>query len=65
MKSMIRLAMIALTTAVLAACSSGVKLDDQAAQGAAPIESRNGAAQGAGSGAGADGRGIKTAGRRE
>lgn len=58
MKSTIRLAVVALATAFLAACSSGVKLDDQATQGAAPIESRDAAAQGA-AGAGADGRGIQ------
>ncbi len=60
MKSIIRLSVIALTTAFLSACGTGVKLDDQATQGAAPIESRDAAAQGAGAaGAGADGRGIQ------
>jgi len=59
MKSTIRLAVIALATAFLAACGTGVKLDDQATQGTAPIESRDAAAQGAGAGAGADGRGIQ------
>jgi len=62
MKSTIRLAAIALATAFLAACGTGVKLDDQATQGAAPIESRDAASQGmgaAGAGAGADGRGVQ------
>ena len=59
MKSTIRLALVALATAVLAACGTGVKLDEPT-QDAAPIESRDAAAQGAGALAGgADGRGIQ------
>ncbi len=59
MRTMIRLALVALTTAVLAACGTGVKLEDQATtSGTAPIESRDAAGQGA-LGAGADGRGVQ------
>ncbi len=58
MKSMIRLAVVAATAILLAACGTGVKLDDQASQDAAPIESRDAAGQGA-AGLGADGRAVQ------
>lgn len=59
MKSMIRAAVVAVTTVFLAACGTGVTLDETA-QGTAPIESRDAALQGAGAAdAGAEGRSIQ------
>ena len=59
MKTMIRLAVVAATAVLLAACGTGVKLDEPTTQGAAPIESRDAAAQGAAGATGADGRAIQ------
>ncbi|HRO58711.1 MAG TPA: peptidoglycan-associated lipoprotein Pal [Burkholderiaceae bacterium] len=54
-----KLLLSALSALVLAACSSGVKLDDTG-QGAAPVESRDGSAAGSGVGvSGADARGVQ------
>ncbi|NLD67446.1 MAG: peptidoglycan-associated lipoprotein Pal [Limnobacter sp.] len=54
-----KLLLSALSALVLAACSSGVKLDDTG-QDAAPVESRDGSAAGAGVGvSGADARGVQ------
>ena len=49
MKQTIRLVLVAVTTALLAACGSSVKLEEDAGsmRGAAPIESREGAGSGA------------------
>ncbi len=61
MKSMIRLALAAWMMAVLAACGTGVKLEDDASKGPAPIESRDaaGAGQGGATAGGASGRDVE------
>jgi len=58
MKQMIRVVLVAATTALLAACGSNVKLEEDAGsmRGAAPIESR----EGAGTGAAAAGAGARS-----
>lgn len=59
MKPTIRLVLAAATATLLAACASGVKLEDEAGsmRGAAPIESRDGA--GGAAAAGTSGRAVE------